>query len=294
MLSAPSLPPGFETHRSNGPEPSAARTVHCLSALHPELDRLGFLTGTPRQSPVARVVGRHQHSVYAMGGAAGLVIWKHCLRGGIMEPLLGDLHAGTRRFLDELQLTEEALAAGSSVARIFAIAITRAGRGLSRVEILCEYCEGARDGAALLGAGAPASRVQHRVLRAAARELRRFHGAGFLHGDLNVKNILWSAKTSAPSITLIDLDPGNARRSGGGNSPLENLHRLVRSYLKGEASGSWRLSRRAALLFLNEYFRGDLTSLRDFLRTARRRARFRFLRRPTRTLTRQGRGGEGS
>ncbi|MGE3166350.1 MAG: lipopolysaccharide kinase InaA family protein [Planctomycetota bacterium] len=288
MQSVPTLPPGFGIHGAVGASaPCLARTVYCLTSLLPELDRLGFLDGTPRRGPTSAVQGRRSHPVYDLE-SMGPVVWKRCLRGGLMEPLLHDLHTGTRRFFEELSVTEEARSAGASVARILAIALTPVHRGFSRVELLSAYEPDARDGAALVAPDGPDSATQREVLRAAARELRRFHGAGFLHGDLNLKNILWRLSPTGPRITLIDLDPGNARRTGGGNSALENLQRLVRSYLKACTAESWRRPSRNSLTFLNEYFRGDSTGLRDFLRTARRRARLAVLRRPTRALLEYG------
>lgn len=280
---ADQLPPGFSTResttsdsQSDDSEPS--RRVHFLSELVEPLTQLGFFAGDPRIEPDQFIEGRGQHAVYSIP-SLGRVLWKHCTRGGLMEPLLGDLHRNPDRFLTELRLTEEARTGGISVARILAVRIDSARGGWCRVDVLSEFVDESRDGASFLSDGSIMPDEQREILRTAARELRRFHGLGFLHGDLNVKNLLWHTHQERPHVTLIDLDPGSVSRAGGGATPVANILRLARSYLKGVRDGEWNLSRTALHAFLSEYFRGDRASLRDFWRSARRRARLQEVRR---------------
>ncbi len=75
----------------------------------------------------------------------------------------------------------------------------------------------------------------------------------------------------------VDLDPRHA------SSSRSNILRLYRSYLKGEMTGSWKLSPIDLYRFLHEYFRGDTAALRVFWKVAARRRRFHILRRVRRS-----------
>lgn len=276
-MEAPRLPSGFVTLRVGN------RTIYHVEKLTEALRELGFLDGSARTSPVATVEGRDHHAVHDLPGTTQRVLWKKCGRGGWIEPLLRDRYLTSGRFLKELQITESARTQGISVPRIVAIADTRSKAGWHRIEVLTEMIDGARDGADLLSPeGSPATRSQ--VLIEAARVLRRFHGLGFLHGDLNIKNLLWRLDSSQQAkVTLIDLDPGGG--SLRPESAIQNLLRLHRSYWKGVLRGAWHLHSTELYRFVFEYFRGDRASLRDFWRSARRQARLQALRRGRRLGT---------
>ena len=87
---------------------------------------------------------------------------------------------------------------------------------------------------------------------------------------------------------LIDLDPGPRTRPS--TTPVKNLLRLYRSYLKGESQGRWRLTRIDLYRFAHGYCRGDRTGLLQLtaaarrLRRARRAQRARSRRARARTL----------
>ena len=256
------------------------RTCYFHEDLEEALQRLGFLEGSPTEAPLNSVQGRTSHQVYAMPAPESplrRVLWKQCRRGGMVEPVLKDRHWSVRRFLKEMVLTDAARRAGVSVAPTLAVAVVPCGGGWKRVEILCEMIDDADDLEGLLATPTPDRHLRREVIQAVAGELRRFHGSGFSHGDLNVKNVLWraSAESAGIDVTLIDLDPG----SNTSSSPQGNLLRLYRSYLKGAAAGRWTLTRLELLRFVNTYFAGDRVGMVRFLRRAQRMLSFQSVRR---------------
>lgn len=288
-LDPTATPPGFE------PVVRGRRQALVQAQRLEAVERLGFLDGEPRIDPIGTVEGRSQYGVYPLDSGFS-VIWKQCRRGGWAEPFLKDKHWGLGRFLAELELSVESRRAGVCVDEIVALAWERSAVGSYRVELLTLRLEGACDLAECLAA--PSASIFRNALIAAASELRRFHGHGFFHGDLNLKNILWqalpskAADSSSPDrpsfpghgasdaerfgrATLIDLDPGPRRRPGTrrSESAVGNLLRLWRSYLKGEARGRFRLSRSDLWRFLDVYFRGDRLSVRRFWQLAQQRRR---------------------
>lgn len=281
-MQSPPLPPDFEIHQQDN------RTTWYLGDLQLALRDIGFFAGEPNTEPTRWVQGRAEHPVVSLGGDLR-AIWKRCRRGGLMEPLLKDLHRGWDRFRNELELTEQARAAGVRVPRILAVAIEDVRGPWCRVELLCELLDGVQDGQDLLQRSDLDPERRNAVLMEAARAIRHYHGLGFLHGDLNVKNILWrdaetqldvapgaDGRTVAIEVHLIDLDPNSARRGGGGHTALHNMLRLARSYWKGIRSQAWqRLPQSAELRFVREYFRGDRHSQRDFLARVRRQLQLR-------------------
>jgi len=261
------LPAGFITSGDD------RRRVHLRADLADSIGALGFVSGEARGESTGALTGRLSHRTYELGTRA--VLWKKCRRGGLAQPVLGDRHFGVRRFLDELALTEAARQAGIRVAEILAVAIERQRAGFE-VELLVTVEPGTADVAQALAELPVERRVG--IVEGVAKELRRFHGSGFLHGDLNVKNILWREdSTEGAEITLIDLDPGSPRRPGSHRTALGNLLRLCRSYFKGECRGQWCMSLTEQYRFLDRYYRGDRSAVQDFWRRATRKRRAQYL-----------------
>jgi serine/threonine protein kinase len=156
------------------------------------------------------------------------------------------------------------------VADIVGLAWEPTGRW-ARVELLIILVEGSRDLADALSDGDLPPTLRREILCETARALRHFHGHGYLHGDLNLKNLLWTNHDGRIEITLIDLDPRGTRLPGSGRSAEGNLVRLYRSVLKGELAGSWQLTVTEVYRFLHEYFRDDRAALRAFWTSANRR-----------------------
>ncbi len=257
------LPQGYIEHRSGN------RICFLKEDLQSLLGELGFLDGAPSRAAESTLVGREEHPVFTLPGAGFRVLWKRCRRGGLVEPILKDRHLGMGRFLRELHLCVSARQAGIPVAETLAVAVENTPLGWKRVELLTRVVDGARDlEQALLDDELPPP-VRQRLIRRAAHELRRFHGCGFVHGDLNLKNVLWRVTDDHEiTVTFIDLDPGPLGRPLA--TPQKNLLRLYRSYLKGAMRDRWQVSALDLYRFGHGYFRGDRAALLTLFAAARR------------------------
>lgn len=264
----------------------STRRVYLAESHATDLEALGFVDGTSTHAPVATLHGRLSHQVFVLPGSQVRVLWKRCGRGGLMEPILRDRYLRVDRFFEELRLIRRARDAGLPVAEMLALAVSESTSGWHRVETIYRVVDGAVDVAVALASRTldPASRRS--LLREVAATLRRFHGHGFLHGDLNVKNILWRATPAGGfDVTLIDLDPCTGALSARRATPQRNLLRLFRSYYKGERIGRFRLSVADLYAFVDEYFRADDAATRQFWSVAAgRRQRWEWL-----PVKRQGR-----
>jgi len=97
------------------------------------------------------------------------------------------------------------------------------------------------------------------LLEALARELRRFHDAGFYSGDANADNfLLRAAPGEAPEIFLLDLE--NVRRLG-----TVSRRRRVKNVVQVYGPLRGRVSLRDRLRFLRAYGGRELSELRDWL-----------------------------
>ncbi len=256
-----------------------ARRVYVAREHAEALEELGFVDGHPAGRPVATLSGRARHPVYLLPRTEERVLWKRCGRGGFMEPVLRDRYLRVERFFEELRLIAAARSAGISVAETLGLAVSELRSGWRRVEMVHRIVEGAQDLGAALESKAFDGRDRRALLRAVAALLRRFHGHGFLHGDLNVRNILWRSNSARGfEVTLIDLDPTLGLLAAPRATPQRNLLRLFRSYYKGERTGRWRLPIADLCVFVDEYFRSDRAARRQFWRLAsRRRQRWEWL-----------------
>lgn len=266
-VNQPATPTGFVLREVGD------RRVYMAADWVVALEQLGFADGEASAQPLGALGGRVPHPVYRLPGTDESVLWKHCQRGGFMQHVLADRYRSTARFLRELVLCREARARGVRVADTIGLAIEHTPAGFKRVEMVTRMVDDARDLADALAVAALSAEDRRQLLRAIGTELRRFHGHGFLHGDLNVKNILWRAAgrdaAGGYEVYLIDIDPRDERLPG--QSPGHNLLRLYRSYFKGERRGDWQLSLTDLYGFLDAYFGSDRAAARGLWQRGRRR-----------------------
>jgi tRNA A-37 threonylcarbamoyl transferase component Bud32 len=85
----------------------------------------------------------------------------------------------------------------------------------------------------------PSFPAKRKIIHSAALVLRKFHGAGFFHGDLQLKNIL----VADEGILLIDFDRSYRRKALSDGEKIANILRLNRSAEKWTRKGlpiTWR------------------------------------------------------
>jgi len=226
---------------------------------------IGFLAGVPTSAPTSTVEGRAPHPIFE-AGETRRVIWKQCLRGGIARHIFQDRFFRTGRFLRELNTIRSAREAGVAVGEILATALESGVTG-TRVEQLILFEENTRDLATTLTDPTLSFTERRNALEAVATTLRRFHRAGLVHGDLNLRNILMSRSEGPVRAILIDLDPPPRLRRGAHSSD-GNLLRLLRSWARLQHVQSMPLSVGDRAHFLRSYFAADAEAIRRFWRNA--------------------------
>ena len=125
---------------------------------------------------------------------------------------------------------------------------------------------GAHDGAAWLEAHPTAAQLRIACV-AFARTLRRFHDAGGLHGDLNLRNVLIESKhdeDASVQLVLIDLDRTRIVKSVSARERFRELMRFARSLEKADRADL--ISPRFRALGLSAYCAGDRGLRRSMLR----------------------------
>jgi 3-deoxy-D-manno-octulosonic acid kinase len=260
----PTPPDGYLLARAG------VRTVFVRADATSTADEVGFVAGTPAAPPLASLVGRGHHGVFAC--AAGRVIWKRCRRGGLAARCLGDRYWGVGRFIRELAACERARRAAVPVADLLALAIVRGSLGSRRVEQLVSFVEGARDAAEWLAVGDLSAADRRAAAAETASLLRRFHDAGLRHGDLNLRNILLRRVDGRFAGTLIDLDPPPRLRRGA-RTREGNLLRLFRSFCRTASRRGIRFAATDRLRFLRAYAEDPAAARRLWRAAARAAAR---------------------
>ena len=181
--------------------------------------------------------GRTSHPSVSL--ADGIrIVFRHYTHGGLLGAILGDRFLSGSRSFQELALTEEVRSCGIPTvqpvgalhrptlspfyrAYLFSLEIPRARN-------LIQYFQETGTHTA------PESLSQKRkFIRLAGLLLRRFHEAGFFHGDLQLKNIL----VAENQVFLIDFDRSYRKPSLTLKERMRNLLRLNRSVEKWKRLG---------------------------------------------------------
>jgi 3-deoxy-D-manno-octulosonic acid kinase len=159
-------------------------------------------------------------------GPEGHWALRHYRRGGLMARISRDLYVwngeNSVRSFAEWRLLEILVSRGLPVPRPVAARYQRSGL-LYRCDLITQRLANARSLSEALKTDALAEDVWH----AAARVVRRLHGNGVDHADLNAHNILLD---TGGAVSVIDFDRGRFRVAG--NWQRNNLQRLHRSLLK--------------------------------------------------------------
>lgn len=264
------------------PRPETLRSPAYHLALNPDwlepLRRAGLLEAAgfdaALRSARERPAGRGPQRLVDWPGVASPLRLRECRRGGALGPLFCSSRFGSpRRVERELALWLELASRGAPLPA--AVGAFSRRRGL-----LWECHLGtldrstSRDGLAWL-ASSPDRALRERVAAALGDALRRFHDAGGLHGDLNLRNVLIEQGETGPHCLLVDLASAREIRGAAPRERVRDVLRLERSLAKHGASDL--LDPRVRARFLAAYCRGD-RRLRAALRAAARPGERRFLR----------------
>lgn len=227
----PPLSGEYESWSFPGGTAVARRDV--AEAVRQALAAHGTLYAWAAQQPGHGVfTGRGAAYGVALGPVRAVV--RHARRGGLVAPLLHDRFLGEPRFVREIAWSHRLAADG--VPTPVLLAGVRYGGLVHRADVATELVEG-RDLASLLfGDAAPSGESRAAVMRAVGRLVRRLHVAGYVHPDLQLRNVLivpasaGTGRTEGPAAWLLDVD--TCREAPDARERRANLLRFYRSWEK--------------------------------------------------------------
>lgn len=190
--------------------------------------------------------GRGEAYGVRLGDARAVV--RHAHRGGLLAPLLRDLYAGRPRFLHEIAMAGRLAAEGVATPAVLA-GIRYAAGPLHRADVATLRVEAADLAALLFGGAPPAGDDRDEMMRAVGRLVRRLHAAGFVHPDLQLRNVL----VTPPPRRAILLDVDTVREAGDAAARRANLARFYRSWTKWDRRHGPRLTDRDRTAFESGY-----------------------------------------
>ena len=181
------------------------------------------------------------------------VVVRHARHGGLLAPLLGDVFAGQPRFYREAALSSTLAQRRVRTPEVLAGVCYRAGP-LHRADVVTAAIEGADLVELFYGDAAPAGTARQAVLGAIGSLVRRLHDAGFVHPDLQLRNLLVRGGSGgAPEAWLLDVDTCRPIRPDGDADRSRNLDRFYRSWAKWNRLRGERLTDRDRALFSAAY-----------------------------------------
>jgi len=164
-------------------------------------------------------------------GATPAVV-RHARHGGLLAPLLGDVFAGRPRFYHEVELSRRLAEGGVRTPAVLAGVRYRAGPA-HRADIATEQLAGADLVEVFFGEQPPGGPARVAALEALGRLVRHLHDLGYVHPDLQLRNLLLTgAAGRAPLAWLLDVDTVRPMRSDRDAERARNLARFYRSWTK--------------------------------------------------------------
>ncbi len=214
------------------------------------------------------------------------IMLRRYLRGGLIRFINNDLFLGKQRPFNELHIGAEACLRGIPTAEtLAAVSINTVGpfykaylitKELTACVDLPQYLKGLSK-----SSGSFFSEKKERVLIKTAETVKTMHDKGFLHADLNMKNILVNT-LSPENIYIIDWDKSVLKRDLTESERSTNIIRFCRSMAKLKQQ-EIPVTEKDQELFLNTYWKNnkkasiDLEKLKQAVK--RRRVTWKILNR---------------
>ena len=179
--------------------------------------------------------------------------------GGLLRRLTGRRYADPARPFRELAFQERLARSGVPTVEVLAARARRAPLGGWWLELVTRRVPRAVDGGEALERvrAGELDEAQRRALFRATGELaRRLHALGFLHADLQPRNLLFDSEQLAaaePRARVLDLDGSRFEAELTELERDDNLRRLWRSVERREARGAAFLRRTDLARFLFAY-----------------------------------------
>lgn len=183
--------------------------------------------------------GRGETFGVALGPTRAVV--RHARRGGLVARVLDDWYAGPPRFLRELGVSRHLAEAGVPTPAVLAGVAYLAGIGC-RADVATARLDGQDLATLCSGLAAPEGEARAAVFRAVGRLVRRLHDAGYVHPDLQLRNVLVARSGAGPTAYLLDVDTCRRLARGREVARALNLGRFFRSWTKWNRPGGARLT----------------------------------------------------
>ena len=239
------LPPEYETWRLGAAGAVVRRDV--ASAVRAALEQRGSLYAWAGAQPGREAfTGRGAAYGVTLDGRAAVV--RHARRGGLFGPLLGDRYVGAPRHLTELAWSRRLAAAGIPTPPFLA-GITYPAGLAHRADVATERIPGLDLAGLFFGGAAPGPDARDATWRAVGRLVRSLHDAGWVHPDLQLRNVLVGG--TPPRAWLLDVE--SCRDATGAAARRRNLERFYRSWAKWNRLRGPRLGDRDRAAFDGGY-----------------------------------------
>lgn len=247
------LPEGYESWTFDGgyciARTEVRRAVADAVARHGSLYRWAELA--PDREDFS---GRGAAYGVTLGGERAVV--RHARRGGVPSFFSDDWFLGAPRFLTEVAMSRAMSDIGVATPAVLAGVAYRAGIGY-RADVATSRVKGLDLATLFFGPGPPESARRTAIIGAVAVLIRRLHDSGFLHPDLQLRNILMEEVTGRPAAWLLDVDTCRRFSPHDISSRRANLARFYRSWDKWNRQEGERLLAADRAAFEDAYRAGS-------------------------------------
>jgi len=202
----------------------------------------------------AWAAARPDHDVFQGRGAAfgvrlgdARAVVRHAHRGGVIRFLSRDRFLGHRyRFLREIDVAHRLAAAGIPTPAVLA-GVAYLGPLSHTADVATQRLAGMDLAAVMFGPTPPIGDARRAVFEAVGRTVRRLHAAGFVHPDLQLRNVLVTtaeptAVGAEPGVAFLDVDTCYSAAPDDRRAQRANLRRFMRSWDKWNAHHGPRLA----------------------------------------------------
>ena len=249
-----SPPAGFELFRlPTGPAWVRPTVRKDLCSLWQKQKSNPLFRDLARRHPGHRTFpGRAPVTFLPVSGSPGWVV-RPCVHGGAWGQLARDFYCGTGRARKEIHYSSQLQAKKIPTPSILAVLFYPAGPFL-RIDFVTSFVPESRDLASFLSTRPkPAERAR---AFASVRHLFKICAQhGFLHADLNARNILLSGSfAKKPQAWLLDVDAVTRHEANSNQVDTSNKNRLLRSLLKRARWGDLGCSEREIPALWRELF----------------------------------------
>lgn len=180
---------------------------------------------------------------------------RHARRGGLARSFSADRFLDhTPRFRREMVIAEQLRAAGIATPAVLAGVAYPSGIAHT-ADVATERVDGVDLAAIFFGATPPSGIARAEVWKSVGALVRRLHDAGFVHPDLQLKNVLAGPASSSrlPAVWLLDVDTVRSVRLRPAAEKVANIKRFFRSWAKHNAANGPRLTANDRASFLASY-----------------------------------------